>query len=205
MATVTRNKKPKATEEAPPGRLRFDVDDYHRLGALGFFKPDERVELIDGDIVPMSPVGPPHNADVARLTILLAERLGRRVVMYVQGSIRLNRFSEPQPDVSLMRPRADFYNKAHPSPKDVLMVIEVMQTSARYDRGYKLGLYARARIAEVWLVDLKRDRVETYRNPAKGVYRESQVHARGHTAAPLAFPDVSIAVDDILGPGEGKR
>ena len=205
MATVAKPRDRKSVApSAAPARLRFDVDDYHRLGALGFFKPDERVELIDGDIVPMSPIGSPHNGAVMVLSGLLFERLGRRDALNIQGSIRLDRKSEPQPDIAVLRPPASAYRHAHAGPKDIFFIIEVMDSSAKFDRGYKLGLYARARIAEVWLVDLDKDRLETYSGPVKGVYSKRQVLTRGRSVAPLAFPDVAMAVEDILGPVEGK-
>jgi Uma2 family endonuclease len=206
MATVTRTRKRKATPEcAPPNRLRLDVDDYHRLGALGFFKPDERVELIDGDIVPMSPIGVPHNGVIVGLSRLLFERLGRRAELLIQGSVRLDRRSEPEPDIAVLQPPASRYLRAHAGPKDILLIIEVMDSSAEYDRGYKLDLYARAKISEVWLVDLNGDCLETYSRPVKGIYSKKKTVTRGHAVAPLAFPDVSIAVDGILGPNGGKE
>jgi Uma2 family endonuclease len=190
------------TSTAPtssPERRRFNVDEYYRMADAGILRSDARVELIDGDIIVMSPIGIPHASCVDRLSRLIGRILGDRAFERVQGPIRLNQGAEPLPDLAIITPRADDYAKAHPGPGDVLFVIEVMDSSADYDRGVKLGLYARAGIPEVWLVDLNEDRVEAYRKPAGGKYDDARVLARGQSLAPEAFPDVALEVDAILG------
>jgi Uma2 family endonuclease len=178
---------------------RFSVADYYRMAEAGILRPDERLELIDGVIIAMSPIGNRHAACVDRFNDLLKERIGRRAIVRIQSPIHLGDRSEPQPDLALLRPRSDYYASAHPGPSDVHLVIEVMDTTAQYDRSAKLPLYARAGITEVWLVDLEGQAVEVYRRPAADQYTERSVHPRGQGLSPEAFPDVVLAVDAILG------
>ena len=207
MATATRSPNP-ATPPSPeslvsrPARVQFSVDDYHRLAELGFFHEDARVELIEGDLIAMSPIGPRHASEVNRLNALLGSRVAGRAIVTVQNPLHLDEHSEPEPDLMLVRPRDDFYASAHPGPADVLLLIEVMDSSSAYDRGTKLGLYARSDVAEVWLIDLIEDRIEMHRIPDKGTYMERLIRSRGQTVAPTALPDVELDVDAILGPPE---
>lgn len=181
-------------------RRRFTVDEYHRMGEAGILDEDERVELIDGEIVEMTPIGNPHAAEVDRLTYVFSPKLGGLVIVRVQSPISLSlKDSEPQPDVTLLRPRSDFYSKARPEPRDVLLVVEVMDTSVERDRRIKLPLYARAGIYEVWLVDLKTARVEVYRHPALEGYRDTQILERADSLTVEAFPDVSFTGTELLG------
>jgi len=183
-------------------RYLFSVEDYHRMAEAGILGEDERLELIEGEIVAMSPIGLRHLSCVDRLNALLTG-LKPRAIVRVQGSIRLGDRSEPQPDLVLLKPRADFYSTSHAKPEDIFALIEVMDSSAAYDRGVKLALYARERIAEVWLVDLNEERVDVHRRPHAAVYTEHQIRMRGTSVSPEAFPDLVLAVDDILGPAAG--
>jgi Uma2 family endonuclease len=207
MATATRSPDP-ATPPAPespdrrPARVRFTVEDYHRLAELGFLHEDSRVELIEGDLIAMSPVGPRHADVVDRLVELLVPLLVRRAILRVQNPLRLDEHSEPEPDLMLVNRREGRYATAHPRPADVLLLIEVMDSSADYDRGTKLGLYARYAVAEVWLIDLTEQRIEIHRMPVEGTYTERSIRSRGQTVAPGRFPDVELDVDAILGPAE---
>ncbi len=180
-------------------RYRFSVDDYHRMAEAGILGEDDRVELIDGEVITMSPIGLRHLSCVDRLNALLVGGLGPRAIVRVQGSVRLGDRSEPEPDLVLLRPRDDFYGTSPATAGDVLTLIEVMDSSAPYDRGTKLGLYARAGVAEVWLVDLNQERVELHRRPLSGVHTEILIRPRGQTVSPEAFPDLVLAVDAILG------
>jgi len=182
-----------------PARRRFTIYEYHRMGEVGILDERERVELLDGDVVEMSPIGIGHASIVDRLTMLFAVRLGRRVIVRVQSPIVLDHYSEPQPDLSLLAPRSDFYADAHPRPSDVLLTIEVMQTSGSYDRTLKLPLYARKHVRELWLMDLKADAVDVFRRPTASGYRDHQRLVRGKRIAPFAFPRVFFRVADILG------
>lgn len=192
--------KGEVVERAPvAGRPRlFTVDEYHRMAEVGILTEDDRVELIEGEIVEMSPIGSRHVACVNRLTRLFTQEGGEGAIVSVQNPIRLSEYSEPEPDLALLRPRLDFYAEALPGPEDTLLVVEVMETSAEYDRQKKLPLYAQAGIPEVWLVDLAAECIEVYRQPSPGGYEEVQRRCRGERLAPQAFPDVELTVDEIL-------
>src|SRR6266498_3300178 len=157
----------------------FTVDDYHRLAELGILGEDDRVELLDGQIVEMTPIGPDHAGCVDALNRLLSRLVGDTGIVRVQNPLVLSSEWEPQPDLVVLRPRADGYRKAHPGPEDVLLVIEVADTSLESDREVKLPRYAVAGIPEVWLVALANDRIEVYRQPAPDGYREVRTLSRG--------------------------
>jgi Uma2 family endonuclease len=194
---VPRTKPESAVVRIP--RRRFTTDEYHRMGEAGVFAEDDRVELLDGEIVQMSPIGIPHSSSVDRLNALFSRRLGRQAIIRVQGPIILDRWSEPQPDLSVLAPRADFYGHAQPRPRDVLLAVEVMDSSRGYDRTLKLPLYARAELREVWLVDLKAEVIERYRSPALRGYREREDFGRRRVLTPLVFPRIRFRVNEILG------
>ena len=180
-------------------RRSFTVAEYHRMAEAGILREDDRVELIEGEIVQMTPIGSRHAACVMRLIQLLSRQLGQGVLVNVQNPIRLGEYSEPQPDVTLLRFRPDFYAQSHPGPTDVLLAVEVAETSAVYDRDVKLPLYARAGIPEVWLVDLSAEGMEVHRDPAAQGYRQVRRVGRGERVTPGALPELDLAVDDILG------
>lgn len=179
-------------------RRYFTVDEYHRMGEAGIFSEDDRVELIEGEILKMSPIGSRHAASVNRLTRHLNNLLGNRAIVAVQNPILLNDFSEPQPDVSILKPRDDFYAQGLPTPVDVLLVIETADTSLAHDRDIKLPAYARSAIPEVWIVDLPAQAVEVHADPINGVYRDVRSYRRGDAMMPVHFSDLAIVVDDIL-------
>ena len=145
-------------------RRRFTADEYHRMGEAGVFAPGDRVELIEGDVIAMTPIGQRHVVCVAELLRRLVLALGDRAVVWPQSPIRLSSHTEPQPDVALLGPRSDRYLSAPARGDDVLLAVEVADTSYRYDRGVKLGLYARAGVREVWIVDLAGDAVEVQKS-----------------------------------------
>jgi Uma2 family endonuclease len=177
---------------------RFTVEEYHRMGQAGIFSEDDPVELIEGEIIEMTPIGSRHAACVARLSALFA-RIPEGPIVWTQNPIRLGEHSEPQPDLALLKPHADFYAAAHPGPEDVLLVVEVAETSLDYDREVKLPLYARAGIPEAWLVDLPGERVEVHRKPSSQGYEEVRRARRGQRIPVGAFPGLEPAVDEILG------
>jgi Uma2 family endonuclease len=181
-------------------KRRFTVDEYHRMAEVGILTETDRVELIDGEIVEMAPVGSRHASVVKRLTALLTSRLGVRTIVSVQDPVQLSKESEPQPDVVLLRPSPDFYAGSHPEPVDSLLLIEVADTSLPYDRGVKLPRYATARVIEVWIVDLAGDAVEVYRTPVPDGYRDVVRVPRGGSLSPVAFADLTLGIDEILGP-----
>ena len=180
-------------------RRRFTVHEYHRMGQVGILGEDDRLELLEGEIVEMAPIGSRHQAVVNRLTRLVSNWLGDSAVVSVQGPVRLEDHSEPQPDLMLLRSRADFYASNHPGPGDVLLLVEVSDTSTEYDREVKLPLYARYGIAEVWLVGLEAEAIEVYRAPTAQGYQEVSQAGRGHRISPIAFPQLELAAADIIG------
>lgn len=181
-------------------RRRFTVDEYYRMADAGILNEDDQVELIEGEIVEMAPIGSRHAGHVDRLNQLFSRRVADRAIVRVQNPIWLSDYTEPQPDISLLRPRSDFYTSAHPRPQDVLLVVEVADTSIDYDREVKAPLYARLGIGEFWLVDLVRESIEVYRRPSPEGYLEVRRTQRGEGLAPEAFPDLELSVDDVLGP-----
>ena len=180
-------------------RHRFTADEYHQMAEAGVLRDDDRVELIEGEIVDMTPIGPRHIAVVNRLTQALVKACGDRAIVQIQGSIRLGLHSEPQPDVVLLRPRPDHYETALPGPESVLLLIEVGDTSLAYDRGVKLRLYARAGIREVWLVDLEAHHIEVHLEPAQDGYRRSATRGPGDRLLPTALPEMSLSPAEIFG------
>ena len=181
-------------------RYRFTVDEYDRMAAAGVLTQCDRVELLDGEIVEMSPIGDRHASVVARISSVFSARLGARSIVWGQNPVGLRVVrSVPQPDVALLLPRDDFYARGRPGPEDVLLLIEVMDTSAETDRGVKLPLYARAGIAEVWLADLNADSLGVYRLPTASGYGDARVLRRGERVIPQAFPDLPLTVDELLG------
>ena len=177
----------------------FTVEEYHRMAQAGILGEDDRVELIEGEIVEMTPIGSKHASTVNRINRLFFERLGGRAIISVQNPIRLGEYSEPQPDVSLLRPREDFYASSHPGPEDVLLLVEVSETSAEYDREVKLPLYARFGIPEVWLVNPEGKAIEVYRDPSPESYREVQTLGYDALLSLNSFPDLKLPAKEILG------
>lgn len=182
------------------GRKRFTVDEYYKMAGIGILKDGERTELIDGEVIEMSPMGVPHSSAVMRVTAFFTSALKDKVTVAVQLPVRLNAFNEPQPDIGLLRLRKDFYRSRHPGPGDVLLILEISDTSLRYDRDVKLGVYAASRIPEFWVLDLVENALLVFREPARGAYATSQKFQREDFVSMLAFPDIRIAVSDLLGP-----
>jgi Uma2 family endonuclease len=160
-------------------RRRFDVDDYHRMAAAGILSEDDRVELIDGEIVTMTPIGPRHNAAVDRANRALVTAVGDRAIVRVQGSVRLDRFHEPQPDLTLLRPRPDFYASTLPGPSDILLIIEVADATLEYDRQLKRNMYASAAVPEYWLVNLDAHTIVRHTNLKGSEYHDVREYRRG--------------------------
>jgi Uma2 family endonuclease len=182
-----------------PVRHLFSVAEYERMNTAGLFAGGQRLELVGGEIVEMAPIGSPHASVVGRLTRLLVLGVSERAVVWVQNPVRLNELSEVQPDVALLRPRRDFYASGHPGPEDVLLLIEVADTTGRWDRAVKRPLYAAAGIGEVWIVDLPARMVEVADHPGRDDYDQVRQAAMGETITPAAFPDLAIEIAEILG------
>jgi len=177
---------------------KFTVDEYYRMAEVGIIGPEDRVELIDGQIIQMSPPGIRHVAASHRATTLFTEALGRRVIVSVQNPLRLDRFNEPQPDIIILKPQPDFYASRNSGPEDASLVIEISDTSLSYDRKVKIPHYAAKSIPEVWIEDLKHDVLLVYRDPAGGVYGTNLTLRRGETVSPSAFSDIVFKVEDLL-------
>lgn len=180
-------------------RRLFTVEEFHRMGGAGILREDDRVELLEGEIIYMSPIGVRHANCVRRLNHLFSLKLGDKVIVDVQNPVMIGEHSEPQPDVMLLKPKPDFYASSHPAPEDVLLLVEVGDASAEYDRQVKLPLYARNGVQEVWVVDLVAEKIEIYRKPQAGVYQNTQVVSRGQSLSPLAFPDFQLDPAAVLG------
>ena len=178
-----------------PRRL-FTADEFERMAEAGIFGEEERLELIDGEIVELTPVGPGHGASVACLTKQLILGVGDRAVVWIQSSARVALRSVPQPDLALLRPRS--YRRANPTPADILLVVEVADSSLRYDRIRNARLYALAGIQDYWVVGVEGEWVEMYRSPEGERHRDVARVPRDGTIAPLSFPDVVISVADIF-------
>lgn len=181
-------------------RRRFTIEEYYRMGEVGIFGPEERVELIEGEIISMSPIGHRHAFCVAELTTRLVRGVGDRAFLWPQNPVHLFLDTVPQPDVVLLEPPSSRYARNHPDPADVLLVIEVAETSYRYDRDVKLRLYARAGIKEAWIVDLVHSVVEVFWEPGRAGYARTRRVERGGALAPIAVPDTILAVNEILPP-----
>lgn len=181
-------------------RRYFTVDEYSRMSEAGIFSPDDRVELIGGEIVKMSPIGSLHAACVDRIVnTSLVQLAGRGVIIRVQSPIVLDDYSEPQPDVTLLRARSDFYAQGHPKPADVLLLIEVADSLVGIDRDVKIPLYAQSGIPEVVVVALPEETVEFHAEPVGGQYQRVEILRRGDHLESVTIPNFRLSVDDILG------
>jgi Uma2 family endonuclease len=180
-------------------RRRLTADEYQRMIRVGILREGERIELINGELIQMAALGAPHVTCVMRLNYWFTPRLINRAIPSVQSSFRLSAYSEPEPDLALFRYRDDFYGGALPTAEDVLLIIEVADSTLRHDRDRKLPLYAAGGVPEVWIVDLRRRQVLVYRDPSPDGYRQSITYTEGASISPLAFPDLVIEWDEIFG------
>ena len=178
---------------------RFSVAEYRRMVEAGILGEDDRVELVEGVIVAMAAMGSRHAACVDRLNRYLNKFAGDEMLVRVQSPIRLDDTSEPEPDIALLKPREDFYSHEHPGPGNVLLVIEVSDTSAEYDTSVKLPLYARAGIPETWLVNLTTETVEVHSQPVSGEYRQTLRAKRGEILRSEAVAGLEIDAGNVLG------
>lgn len=182
-----------------PRRHRLTVDDYYRMAEVGILAPEARVELIDGEIIDMAPPGSPHAAAVLYLTEVLVRAVEGRASVLVQNPVCLSEYSEPQPDLALLRRRDDFYRERHPRADDVLLIIEVAATSLRFDRETKIPMYARHGIPEMWLVDLGGRRLSRYRAPQHGSYTLVDEPDLGTALEVAAIAGVAVDLRRLLG------
>lgn len=180
-------------------RYRFTVEEYRRMGEANVFLSGVRVELIEGEIVDMSPIGKRHAARVEALDELLRERLQRTVNIRVQSPVQLDDHSEPEPDISVLKRRDDFYEHELPKPEDVLLLIEVSDTTLEYDSKVKVPLYAHAGIPEVWIINLKDERVETFASPSGDAYQATATLSRGEEVQSHSLAALRLNVSEIFG------
>jgi Uma2 family endonuclease len=184
--------------ESRPRRHRISVHDYHRMAEVGVLAPDARVELIEGEIIDMAPIGKDHQSIVDQLTRTLVRAVGDRAIVRVQGSIRLDNWSEPEPDVVLLAPRADFYRSEFALGTDTLLVVEVSDTTLRYDRDVKVPLYARHGVREVWVVDVNADALLLYGALRDGKYEQHLALERPARVPVTHLPGVILDVAPLF-------
>lgn len=177
---------------------RFSVRDYYRMAEMGVLRPGARVELLQGRIIDMSPIGPLHGGLVKRLSRLFNLKAKGRWVVSTQDPLHLDDHSEPEPDVMLLKPSPDDYTRRHPRPEDVFLLIEVSDSTLEYDREEKLPAYGRAGVVEVWLVNPQEAVIEVYREPHFTGYASKLVLHTGEEARPTAFPDATVNVSELL-------
>lgn len=180
-------------------RKKFTVQAFTQMAEQGILSPEERVELLAGELFEMGKIGRRHAAAVRRLLQILSRQVREEQAwLDVQNPIALDDYSQLQPDLTLLRPRADAYEGGHPQPADVLLLIEVVDTTLESDRTVKIPLYAQGGILEVWLVDLNGQRVTAYRQPQPDGYRLLQIYGTGDVVHPLAMPEVAVAIAPLF-------
>jgi len=181
-----------------PSRHRLDVDAYYKMAEAGILTRADRVELIDGEIIDLPPIGSPHAAIARRLNRLFARAAAEEIVLVSQRNpLRLDAYNEPEPDLMLLRPRADDYRASHPGGADVLLLVEISDSSLAYDRGRKLSLYAKFKVPAVWIIDIAGSTIEIYRQPQDGAYSSMERRTSG-MLAPGFVPGVTIDVAALL-------
>lgn len=181
-----------------PQRRKLSADQFEEMGRTGILGPKARVELIEGEMIEMAPIASRHAAAVAFLSRYFERAVGDSALVWVQSPLRLADDSEPQPDLMLLRPTADRYRSAHPRPPDVLLLVEIADTTLGFDRDTKLPLYARHAVPEVWILDLATERLEIYREPAAGGYRRKLERSGTESIAPAALPAASLQVGTLF-------
>lgn len=183
---------------ANPTKKLFNVYEYHQMEDAGILSARDRVELIYGEILVKAVAGPAHNASVARANRGMSRLVGDRAIVFVQSSVRVSQWSEPAPDIALLRPRDDFYASKHPGPEDILLIVEVSDSSLKFDLGTKARLYAETGVLEYWIVDIQNDCLFAYSDIHENAYRAVRQYRRGDSIAPLLLPDCVIAIDALL-------
>ena len=178
-------------------RHRWTVAEYHRMAEVGLLNEDSRVELIDGEIIEMALIGSQHSGKVNRFISLFSKAFSNRAIISAQNPIVMGGYGEPQPDITILRWREDFYEQAHPHAEDVLLIVEISDSTLHYDRDVKVPLYARNGIPEVWLLDVQNRQLEIYREPINGIYQQRDCRRTGQLA-PILCPDASIDLAELF-------
>jgi Uma2 family endonuclease len=179
-------------------RPRITVDEYYRMADVGLLAPDVRTELIEGEIIEMAPIGSRHAASVSQLGHLIFPALGGSAQLRVQLPVRLDEYSEPMPDLTVVRPRKDFYRSRHPESADTLLIVEVSDSSLRFDRDVKVPLYSRHQVPEVWLLDLSHDRIHFFRAPRDGIYTDVSFMDDPKVVALVALPEITVDLSGLF-------
>jgi len=177
----------------------INIKEYQKMEEVGILSHLDKVELINGEILHMSPIGIKHQGVINKINNFFFPLYSKKAVIHIQGPIQFKNLNQPVPDVMLLKPRKDFYTKKSALPKDVFLLIEVADSSLKYDKEIKLPLYAAAKIKEYWIVNLQDDIIEIYRNPKNGIYKNNIIASIGDKISCSAFPNKKIAVKDILG------
>lgn len=178
-------------------RRLLTVEEYQKMVEIGIIKPEDKVELINGEIIEMSPVNSKHSSTVKKITALLYGLVSRRMNISVQDPIIAGQYSEPEPDIALLKPAEDFYESGHPTPEDVILVIEVSDTTLIKDQTLKLEVYATAKIPHYWIINLKENRVEVYSNPKSGNYSLRRLVDKEEKIT-LPNTEIEISGSDLL-------
>jgi len=186
-------------EHGEPPRWKWTGDEVIRLGGLGVFPPDQRFELLSGEIIQIMPPGARHAAIVSLIAELLRRAFGNGFHVWEEKPIRLDDYSDPQPDVAVVGGSSSDYLERFPGPVDILLLVEVAETTLAYDRGAKLTAYATAGIREYWMVNLRDNEVEVHRDPAEGRYLTRHIATVGEELSPLAASHSALSVSVLLG------
>lgn len=193
--------EPIAVPAAPPRQNRkFTVAEYYRMVDAGILRPKERVELIEGEILTAPPVSPRHAGSVDIANEVFARQNNGQFRVRIRGPVHLDERTEPEPDAALLRLRPGSYRRAHPTPEDILLVTEVADSTLDYDREVKAPIYGRAGIPETWVVNLREDCLEVFRNPGPPGYAQHTLYRRGDKISPVSLPDLEFAVAELLPP-----
>ena len=185
--------------EDMPRRHRITVDEYYRMVEVGLLAPKARVELIDGEIIDMPPIGDPHMATVDRINKLLIHAVGDRAIVRCQGAVQLGDFSAPQPDLVLLAPRTDYYSTRRAVAEDIFLTIEVSDATLSYDRGRKMALYARHRVPELWVIDVNSRRLHLYQRPSESAYLDVSSLEAPSTMTVERLPGFTLDLSWLLG------
>ena len=182
-----------------PQKHRFNISDWHQMGKQNLFLPDARMELIEGEIIDMVPIGTSHAGCVSWLNHFFVTQVAGSAIVKVQDPVQLGNFSEPQPDLMILRPEPHFYRKRHPTSVDVLLLIEVAESTLNYDRRTKMPLYARYGIVEAWIVNLEQNCIEVYLKPQAAGYQKQHIFQSGEVIIPSQLELIKVSVSAVLG------
>lgn len=180
-------------------RKKFCTEETHKMMEVGILPEESGWELIDGEIIHRMTIGSKHAGTVKKLNRILTNLLGEKAIVSIQDPIHVDEYNEPEPDIALLKPREDFYTENYPLPEDVLLLVEVSDSTVEFDREVKKNLYAEAGIAEFWLVNLKENTLEVYSQPKNGTYRLAQILEKGETVKSNTIENLSLDVEQILG------